>query len=187
VKLDDEDWEYRLGRLLEALERHGLIAKGEVDDNSSDEAWDPATTRRFSRTFDASRRRALDSVAGAVEALNYKERKVAADAAQVAFNVLGRSVVAKVVDAGTNRSTVVVELKSVKASVLALGAGATTILTGGIGVYSFAAWPALRAWERAFSKGFLDNVQRVLEGREIGYDSAVPLGLKDKLSRPRDV
>ena len=37
---------------------------------------------------------------------------------------------------------------------------------------------ALRALERRFAVGFLDNVQRVLDGRGIGPDSALPPGLE---------
>jgi hypothetical protein len=181
--MSDEDWEYDLGRLLESFERHGLVARL-VEPNVPVEDWKATTAKRYERTVQASRRRALDAVIGAVEALGYKDRQVFPEAAQVAFRATGRLVNAKVVDSGPGRSTVVVEFPTLKTGVMAASALGLAYLTAGL---SLAAWPALRAWERRFAKGFLDNVQGVLEGRGVGEDSAVPRGLSDWRNRSREL
>jgi hypothetical protein len=181
-RMSDEDWEYDLGRLLESFERHGLFASL-VEPSAPMGDWQPTTHRSYERTVKATRRRALDAVIGTVEALGYKDRRVLPEAAQVSFRATGRTIAAKVVDAKAGYSKVVVEYPTLKAGVAAAG----TLLLATGGPLGLVAWPALRAWERRFAKGFLDNVQRVLEGRGIGEDSAVPRGVSDWLNRSREV
>lgn len=183
ARMADEDWEYDLGRLIESLERHGLAAR-RAQSKAQGEDWEPITPRRYERTVQASRRRALDGVIGTVEALAYKERRIYPEAANVTFRATSRTVTVKVLDAGPGQSKVVVEYPTIKAGVAALGAAALGAATGGVGLV---AWPALRAWERRFAAGFLDNVERVLEGRGVGEDSSIPRGLSDWRNRSREV
>ena len=182
LRMADEDWDYDKGRLLEALERHGVLPSTGNEDTSPIE-WRPTKLRRYERTFQASRRRAFDGVIGAVEALGYKERRVVAEAAQVSFKVTGRTITVKVIDSTAGYSTVVVEFPSVKTGLLAAGSAGLAVFTSGL---SLVVWPALRTWESEFAKGFLDNVGGVLEGRGVGKDSAM-LGLKEWLNRNRQV
>jgi hypothetical protein len=182
-RMSDSDWQYDLGRLLEALERHGLFATFSQPEATQVD-WQPTSSKRYERVVLASRRRALDATVGAVEALAYKDRKVFAEAAQVTFSAALRTVVAKVVDEGPGRSRIILEYPAVKASLVASGAGLLAAMKGGVGLL---AWPALRAWERRFAVGFLNNVQGVLEGRGVGEDSAIPRGVSDWRNRNREV
>jgi hypothetical protein len=187
-RMADEDWEYDLGRLVETLERHGVVAtRGEGKQPQLAE-WEPTASRKYERVVQASRRRALDGVVGVVEALAYKDRKVFAEAAQVEFRAMGRQITVKVLDDGAGRSRLVVEYPTVKAGTAAAGTVAIGVLTGGAALLpAGVSWVALRAWERRFARGFLDNVERILEGRGVGEDSAVPRGLSDWRNRNRDV
>jgi TIR domain len=187
-RMADEDWEYDLGRLIETLERHGVVASRSEGRPAQIAEWEPTSNRKYERVVQASRRRALDGVLGVVEALAYKERKVFAEAAQVGFRAMGRQVTVKVLDDAAGRSRLVVEYPTIRAGTAAAGTVAATVLTGGAALLPVgASWVALRAWERRFARGFLDNVERVLQGRGVGEDSAVPRGLSDWRNRNRDV
>lgn len=186
VRLADEDWHYDFGRLLETLERHGVVPSYDVRTGDEiDFKRSISTTRKYERTVQASRRRALDAVIGAVELLKYPQIDLSHEAAQITFTAIGRQVTTAVVDAGAGRSTVVVSFASTKTGLLAAGAAVAVMAMAnpllGLG------WPALRAWERRFAKGFLDNVQRVLEGRDLGENSALPPGLEAWRNRKREV
>jgi hypothetical protein len=181
--MSDDDWEYDLGRLIESFERHGIVASF-VDPRAQVTEWEPTKVTRYERTLQATRRRALDATTGVVDTLGYRDRRIFPEAAQVSFRATGRTVTAKVLDVGPGKSKVVVEFPTIKAGVAAAGAIALGSATAGLGVL---AWPALRAWERRFAKGFLDNVQNVLEGRGVGEDSGVPRGLSDWRNRKREI
>lgn len=181
-RMSPEDWDYDLGRLLEAVERYGLHPRPPQRESSPE--WDATTARRYQRSFKATRRRVLDAVAATVEGLRYADRRFLVEAARVDFRAGGRRVSAKVVDTGPGEACVVVEFRSAKTGVLAAGAGLLAIPTSGL---SLAAWPALRAYEKQFAVGFLDNVAATLEGRPVGRDSVVPSALWDWRNRPRDV
>lgn len=181
-RMSTEDWDYDLGRLFETLENYGLHARSPGQESSPE--WDATSPQRYQRTFKASRRRALDAVAATVEGLRYADRRFNVEAAQVDFRAAGRRVSAKVVDAKPGESTVIVEFLSAKAGVLAAGLGFLAIPTSGL---SLAAWPAIRAYERQFAVGFLDNVAATLEGNRIGRDSVIPAAVWDWRNRPRDV
>jgi hypothetical protein len=187
-RMADVDWEYDLGRLIETLERHGVVAVRGAGKPAQLADWEPTSGRKYERVVQASRRRALDGVVGAVEALAYKDRKVFPEAAQVEFRAMGRQITVKVLDDGAGQSRLVVDYPTVKASVAAAGTVALGVATAGVGLlYGAASWAGLRAWERRFGRGFLDNVERVLEGRGVGEDSAVPRGVSDWRNRNREV
>jgi hypothetical protein len=202
-RVSDDDWSYDLGRVVEALENHGVVPLYEGDEpTTSSGSEDLFKPRRFVRVFTSSRRRAYDAVLSVVEALRYsviyedpaaaaitfrpwskkgsgKQSKDRQDKAQRRF-----AATAKVLDSGPGRTTVVVELRTVKTGYLASGAAAVAFMTSGIGL---AAWPALRMWEKRFARGFLDNVQSVIEGRGIGGDSALLPGVEQWRNRTERV
>lgn len=183
TRMSDQDWDYDLGRLLETIERHGLIAADEPGEVTTD-GWRPTKERHYTRTVRASRRRALDAAVGAAESLGYKDRRVYAEAAKVTFRVARRLITVEITDAGPGESTIRVQYPTVRTGLLAAGAAVATVSSLG---FAAAAWPALRLWERRFAIGFLNNVQAVLEGRGVGEDSAVPRGISDWRNRSREV
>ena len=189
LPLTDSDWAYNFGRVIEALEGYGLDAPSWAS-NEPVKKFDPkelVKQRRYERTFQVTRKRAFDVVASAVDKLHYGERKISIEAAQVGFRVGLSNVVVKIIDAEPGYSTVVVEMASVKTRFLAGGALAATIATGGLASPMLAAWPALRAWEMRFAKGFLDNVQSLIEGRGIIEDSARLPGVENWYKRSRKI
>ena len=168
--LRDEDWRYDFGRLLETLERYGVTAAtrltegGERETAASIARRNVICTVRYRRTLRATRRRAYDAVVGAVELLRYPRSEEDPEAAEVRFSALARTVTVKVVDAKPGESTVVVEFASL--SWLAIGGSALVIMPGVL------LGAALKAQDSYFARGFLDNAQRVLEGKGVGRDSA---------------
>ncbi|MFF9090750.1 toll/interleukin-1 receptor domain-containing protein [Streptomyces sp. NPDC014991] len=184
VRLADSDWPYDFGRLLEALEGHGVFPASEADTASPGEPT-LLTTRRYERRLQASRRRAFDALTGAVELLRYPIIEVGPEAAMVTFNARrGGTVYAEVVDADPGHSTVVLKLPSVKTGAVAGVSVGLAILTNGV---SLAAVPALLAWQRRFAVGFFDNVEGVLEGRGVGEDSSLLPGVHAWRNRRREV
>jgi hypothetical protein len=190
-KLDDEDWEYDFGRLLETLESHGVVPSVDATESDSLDTRQLFTTvRRYERTLQASRRRLYDALLGTLELLRYKRLEESPQAAQIKFETASRTVTAKVIDVGPGRSKVVIEFTSINTPVLAAGSlvgGLALAIMTGVGAVVLAGWPAVRAWERRFAVGFLDNVQRVLEGRGIGEDSSSLPGVNEWRNRSREV
>jgi hypothetical protein len=192
-KLSDEDWRYEFGRLLETLEKYGVLPlvneTGEGDEQTFTTTVKQALTgvRRYQRSMQATRRRAYDAVVGAVELLRYPRSEEDPEAAQVRFTASGRVVTAKVVDASPGRCQVVVEFTSIKWGAFAAGGALAMVVMPPLGFIAVAGGVGLRAIDRRFAVGFLDNVQRVLEGKGIGEDSALPPGLERWRNRSREV
>ncbi len=186
LRLADEDWDHDLGRLVASVGRFGVIPGRDSERKSPGRQWrhEVAQPIRYERTVQATRRRALDGVIGAVESLGYKERRVQPDAAQVSFRAAGRPVDVQVVDAAPGRSKIIIHFPSVRTGLLAAGTVALGAVTSGVGLV---AWPAVRAWERRFAKGLLDNVEGVLEGRGVGRDSAVLPGVQEWRNRSKEL
>jgi hypothetical protein len=109
----------------------------------------------------------MDAVIGVVEQLGYKNRRIDVGAASVSFTSVGRDITVKIVDLPAGTSKIIIEYPTFKAGALAVG----MIATAGYGAL---AWPALRIWERTFGRGFLDNVQGLLEGRGLVCEPGVP-------------
>lgn len=180
-RMSDEDWRYDFGRLLETLEQNGLLAPLTPVAGEAGKRPSSATkVNRYERTLHASRRRAFDALAGTVELLRYTTIEADPEAASVTFKAFYRTVRAKVVDAGPGCSKVTVEFSTISA---ATAAGAWA----GAHVAAPLAMLGLRGLERRFAVGFLDNVQRVLEGRGVGADSAIPPGVEKWRNRSREV
>lgn len=174
-RLRDEDWRYDFGRLLEELEHFGVVPSGDPGPAADDRQTLIQTATklvRFERTLKATRRRAYDAVLGTVELLRYPRTAADPERAQIRFTASKRTVTAKIVDAIPGHATVLLEFTSVSwkgagggmLAGLVLGPVALLAAAGGYG--------GLRALDKRFAVGFLDNVQRVLEGRPIGEDSA---------------
>lgn len=176
-RLRDEDWDYDFGRLLETLQKHGLVSAAAPDTKAPTDARIKVTkVQRYERTVAASRGRAYDAIVGAVELLHYRAVERNPEGAQVGFTTKKRRVVAKVIDAELGKSTVVVEFDTVRAAAFAPG-----LTFGAVG------WGALRSWERRFAIGFLDNVVSVLEVRGVGEDSSLLPGVHRWRTRSREV
>jgi TIR domain len=178
-RLSDEEWSFDLNRLIETLDKHGVLPDVvERTDGEGEPVPDKikrATVKavRYERTFRATRRRGYDAAVGAVELLRYHHLEERREAAQVRFAVFKRQVTVNVVDERPGQCTVRVEFgvltwKAMMALAFVPPFYAANML-GGV---------ALRALERRFAIGFLDNVQRVLDGKGIGPDSALPPGLE---------
>lgn len=188
-RMTDEQWPYDFGRLLEALADYGILPYGNPADADSG-AEGPGlatqvkqaltTVRQYERTLQAPRRQAYMAVAGAVAMLRYSQIEEDLQAAQVRFTVYGRRITAKVVDAAPGYSSVIVEFASLRTGAAVAGA----LLTN---VFGLAAGAGAIAFDRRFAKGFLDNVQGVLEGRGVGEDSALPPGLQGWRKKRRQV
>jgi len=189
LRMDDEDWEYDFGRLLETLETHGVVPSISRPDEVPPDAKEQfAGKRHYERTFPASRRRAYDAVLGAVDILGYQRVDQSTDRAEMTFKLTTRHITVKVIDAGPARSRVVVEYYALRAGTMTAGVVAAGFLSGGALLLPAAGgWFAVRALERRFAKGFLENVQRVLEGRPIEKDSARLPGVDEWKKRSRDV
>ena len=169
-RMSDDDWEYGLGRLLDTLEVRG-VRPGREPEATQETDLDVSVLKRYSRTVKASRRRTLDAVTNAVDQLGYGEVKVSVERAQVTFAALMRTVTVNVVDAGSGKSTVVVSFRTLHGGVLGGAGGAAVVASGGaLLLPAVAAYPALRLWERRFSKKFLDDVETVLDGRPVGTE-----------------
>ena len=123
----------------------------------------PFRTVQYQRTFLTTRHRAYDAIVRVVELLQYPRSEEAA-AAEVRFSALRRTVIARAVAADQGHSAVVVEFTSL--SWTAIGGSALVILPGVL------LGALVNVHDAYFAKGFLDNVQRVLEGRRVGRDSA---------------
>ena len=124
----------------------------------------PTAIVRYRRTLRAAPPQAFAAVARVVELLRYPVRKEDPGAAEIRFSALARTVTAKVVDAGPGHCTVVVEFGSLRW--LGSGGSALVILPGVL------LGAAVKAQDAFFAKGFLENVQRVLEGKGVGRDPA---------------
>ncbi|WP_171162861.1 toll/interleukin-1 receptor domain-containing protein [Streptomyces sp. I05A-00742] len=184
VRLATEDWAYDFGRLLETLEAHAVVPASGPDADPAEE-FTVLTTKRYERTVQATRRRAFDALTGAVELLHYPVEESSPEAAQVIFHARrGRPVTAKVIDAGPGRSTVVLELPTVRTGV---AVAATTAMAPATMGMSFASLPALWAWQRRFARGFFDNVEGVLAGRGVGEDSSLLPGIHAWRNRKREL
>ena len=185
-RMSDEDWQYDFGRLLETLEKNGMRAPLA---RVADEARKPSSSSftkvsRYERTLQASRRRAFDALTGTVEILRYPTVEADPLAASITFKALRRVVKAKVIDAGPGHSKVVVEFSTIDSATLTGGSIWAAFGTYGI---SLAAPLTVRGLERRFAVGFLTNVQRVLEGRGVGEDSAIFPGIEKWRNRSREV
>lgn len=184
-RMSDEDWQYDFGRLLETLEKNGMRASLT---RVADEAGKPSSSftkvSRYERTLQASRRRAFDALTGTVELLRYPMVEADPLAASVTFKALYRIVKTKVIDAGPGHSKLVVEFPTIDSATLAGGSIGAALHTFGI---SLIAPLGLRGLERRFAVGFLTNVQRVLEGRGVGEDSAIFPGIEKWRNRSREV
>jgi hypothetical protein len=188
-RLSDEDWRYNFGRLVETLEKHGVRPASQAADDGEDETLTATVRRtvtgvlRYERTLQATRRRAYDAVVGAVELLCYPIVEDDPEGAQVRFTALMRTVTGRVVDSDGGRSTVVLEFTSV--SWKGIGGGFLASAVAPLAWAAAAGGVGLRAMDRRFASGFLDNVERVLEGRGIGEDSARFPGMEKWLARRR--
>ncbi|MDF9811949.1 toll/interleukin-1 receptor domain-containing protein [Streptomyces sp. SPB162] len=184
VRLSDDDWPYDFGRLLETLERHAVLPIRDAKGNETAEVK-VTKLRRYERTVKASRRRAFDALAGAVEMLHYPVVEVSPEAARVVFNARrGGVITGEVVDADPGSSMVVLKFPTVKNGIVAAGSLALAYSTGG---WSLLVGPALWGWERRFAVGFFDNVEGVLEGRGVGEDSSLLPGIHAWRNRKREV
>lgn len=186
-RLRDEQWPYDFGRLLEALAGYGILPYGSpVGANSQGPGLATqvkqalTTVRQYERTLQAPRRQAYMALASAVAMLRYSQIEEDLQAAQVRFTVYGRRITAKVVDAAPGYSSVSVEFSSLRTGAAVAGA----LLTN---VFGLAAGAGAIAFDRRFAKGFLDNVQGVLEGRGVGEDSSLPPGLEGWRRKRRQV
>lgn len=179
-RLSDEDWRHDFGGLLRALEQHGVLPESFVSDDE-EETFITRINRaarrvqRYERVMKApTRRRVYDALLGAIERLRYVRLDAQNDATRVRFRAFMRDVTGYVVDANPGHFTVFVEFESVSWKALLSGMAIGALMTGPL-VLSMG---GVRVLERRFARGFLDNVQRVLEGREIGPDSALLPGLE---------
>lgn len=187
-RMSDEDWPYDLGRLLETLEKNGLRPSMTQTDPGVGEQLPSATKkRRYERTFQSSRRRAFDALVGSVELLRYPTIEADPQSAQIVFNIPTRVVTAKVLDKDPGYSQIVVEFSSVRSGTLVGGSIAALFVAPPVAALAAAGAVGLRGLERRFAVGFLDNVQRVLEGQGIGEDSAVFPGVEKWRNRSREV
>jgi len=187
-RLSDEDWAYDFGRLLETLESHGVVPSADATESAGfDVEQAISSVRRYERTLQASRRRAYDALVGALELLRYPRVDEDPQSAHVKFTVWSRIITAKVIDVGPGRSKVVVEFDAVRTSVAAASWLGVAAMTGGAGLLGLAGLAGLRGQQRRFAVGFLDNVQRVLEGRGIVEDSALLPGVNAWRNRSREV
>lgn len=187
LRMADEDWEFHFGRLVEALEKHGLYAARSTEEQSPLK-WKPSRTARYQRIVRASRRRAFDAVVATVEALEYKEHEDYPEAARVTFRAAARQVTVKILDGEQSTQQVVaIEFSTPKATVLGAGAAAVAVAAAPLGVVAIAGWTSVRLLDRRFATGFLENVQRVLEGKGVGENSALPPGVEAWLNRSPEV
>ena len=130
----------------------------------------------YERVLPASRRDAFAAILRAIELLRYPRIAADAEACEVRFSALAGIVVARAIEATPESSTLRVELTSLRGA--AGGRSAVVILPG------LLLGGAVRAAERYFASGFLDNVARVVAGRAVGRDSArLPLvaALRERL------
>ena len=174
-RLSDEDWRHDFGVLLHALEQYGVLPDALAASEDEEESFFTRVNRaarriqRYERVMKApSRRRVYDAVLGAIERLRYPQLDAQADGARVRFRAFMRDVTAYVVDAKAGHFTVFVEFESVSWKALLGTAAVGSIFTG---FFALGAG-GLRLLEKRFASGFLDNVQRVLDGKPIGPDSA---------------
>ena len=182
-RMSDEDWRYDFGRLLETLEKNGLRAPlAPMADEAGTQPSTATKVNRYERTLQASRRRAFDTLVGTVELLRYTTIEADPQAASVTFKAFyNRTVRAKVIDADPGYSKVVVEFSTIST------AAAAGVWLVGAHLGGPVAMLGLRGLERRFAVGFLDNVKRVLEGRGVGEDSAIPPGVEKWRNRSREV
>lgn len=178
-RLQDEHWPYDFTQLLAALAGHGIVPYGDPADA------DPLHTgpgmagqvkqaltaaRHYERTLKGLRGPTYLAVVGALNRLGYAGVEEDLQASQVSFSVYGLRAKVRVVDAASGCSSVILEFTSVRAE-LALPA----LLVGH--VFVAAAGAGLLAYQRRFARGFLNNVQLMLEKGVVGEDSALPPGL----------
>ncbi|TCJ31490.1 toll/interleukin-1 receptor domain-containing protein [Parafrankia sp. BMG5.11] len=182
-RLADADWSYDFGRIIETLEKHGIMPA------KNDEVSEISLKRRavkvqsHQRKIQASRRHCLGAVEGAVKLLDYPDLQTNLESAEVTFRVHWLRVSVKVVDAESGWSTVALQFESINTGLLVAGS-AVGAISGGIGMLT---WPALRSWERYFAAGFLDNVESVLAGRGVIGDSFNLPGVNALLRKVREV
>lgn len=122
-------------------------------------------TVSYRRTLRADARGAFEAVTTAVQQLGYPRiTEGLASPTEVRFNALARIVTVGVVEADPGQAVVTVEFVSL--SWMAIGGSALVILPGVL------LGAVVKAHDSCFAVGFLSNVQRVLEGREVGWNSA---------------
>jgi hypothetical protein len=138
--------------------------------------------KRYEQTFIATQPRAYRALVRTVQLLRYSGAVNDPETVQVRFMLFGRSITGKGLSESPGRSTVVVE-------VTAMGGGAVgaTALFGEAGLIAAGGGVSLRAMEQRFARVFLDNVQRVLEGREPIEDASLPAGIERRQNRGREV
>jgi hypothetical protein len=192
-RMSDEHWAYDFGRLVETLERHGVVPSASATETVPTDVKQALTSvKRYERSLQASRSRAYTTLVSAVELLRYPKVKQNSESAQIIFTVWEQAITAKVIDAGPGRSKVVLEFTDVRTSAagaaLLAGGVVAGLATGGVGcLVILAALPLVGALQRRFAVGFLQNVQRLLEGRGIGEDSSVLPGVNKWRKRSREV
>ncbi|UVS81365.1 toll/interleukin-1 receptor domain-containing protein [Actinokineospora sp. UTMC 2448] len=175
ISLTDRHWKHDFHQLLHALDNHGVLP------SRSPRVEEPTAlkkqltdVRRFERTLPALPRQTFSKLVSAVQQLRYPQLRVDREAAEVVFTVLGKEVRAAVVDGTAGNSTLKVSFTSVRGRFFAAGTALALATNPMLGL----TWPAIRAWERRFATGFIDNVERLLDGRGIGPDSALPPGVQ---------
>jgi hypothetical protein len=119
---------------------------------------------RYRRTLPATIDQSYDAALQTVRLLRYPHTEADPAAAEIRFSALRRTVITRVVAAGGGQSAVVVEFTSL--SWTAIGSSALVIVPGVL------LGALVKAQDAYFARGFLDNVQRVLEGKRVGRDSA---------------
>lgn len=135
------------------------------------------STMRYRRTLHVSAREAFEAVALTVQHLGYPlGEEDRGQPPAIRFSALSRTVTARVVDTGPGDCVVVVDFASLR--LLASGGSALVILP------SVLLGALVKAHDACFARGFLRNVQRVLEGRDVGRDAATirwTRALRDRL------
>jgi hypothetical protein len=188
MELNDRSWRYDLHRILERLETLGLRADSSFDQSDSE----PLTARvknavtqvqRYERVFGATRPQVFQAVIGTVEGLRYRRLEEDPEAALVRFSLFKVEVTVKVIDATVGHARVVVQFSAARTAAIVASA---FLAPAGFGAFTMGA-VATRLWGRRFAIGFLNSVQRVLEGRSVGVDPSLPPGIESWRNRSRDV
>ncbi|MQS08037.1 toll/interleukin-1 receptor domain-containing protein [Streptomyces alkaliphilus] len=184
LKLPHEDWDYGFKRLLEDLAGYGVVPAPEPG-AAPPGRLTPFTLARYQRTLKGTRHAVFNAVVGAVEQLRYPIVEVDEDGARVRFRAHRvRPVEAVVLDAESGRSTVALEVPTIKVSAMA---GASLLFVTSLGPFALAGVPAVALLQRKFAAGFLDNVQLVLHGRGVGPDSSLFPGINAGRQPGREV
>jgi hypothetical protein len=177
-----EDWAYGFRELLATLERLGVMPPLGQSETGQPEASGRVTeavvgVQHYRRALEAPRReeprrQVHDAVVSAAQLLRYPLVEDDPKACVVRFTAVARTVTVEVRDHERDGwAQVTVKLTTISFRAL-LGVGAAWALIGLLAFPALALGTAVRVFDRHFATGFLDNVQRVLEGRPIGEDSA---------------